>query len=82
MYGKDIGHLNVYTKSKKITIKQWSQDGNQRNAWTFANFTISKTEPFRIIFEGIRGDGSESDIALDDISLTDGSCSGKKRVTT
>ncbi|VDI60591.1 Hypothetical predicted protein [Mytilus galloprovincialis] len=76
MFGKDIGRLNVYTKSKKITRRQWSQYGNQRNAWKFANFTISKTEPFRIIFEGTRGDGSESDIALDDISLIDGSCSG------
>ncbi|XP_052068045.1 MAM and LDL-receptor class A domain-containing protein 1-like [Mytilus californianus] len=75
MYGKDIGTLNVYTESGNITKRQWSRYGNQGNAWNFANFDISETEPFKIIFEGIRGDNFMSDIALDDTLLRRRSCS-------
>ncbi|CAG2236369.1 unnamed protein product [Mytilus edulis] len=76
MYGTDIGTLSVYTESNNTTQMHWSQSGNQGKSWQFASFDISKSEPFRIVFEGIRGDDVRSDISLDDILLLQRSCSG------
>ncbi|CAC5410020.1 unnamed protein product [Mytilus coruscus] len=76
MYGDNMGTLNVYTKSRNITRKHWSQSGNQGNSWNFANFDIASSEPYTIIFEGISGEHFESDIALDDIIVLQRSCSG------
>ncbi|CAC5393954.1 unnamed protein product [Mytilus coruscus] len=76
MFGESIGTLSVYTESGNTSQMHWSQSGNKENSWKFANFTIFKSEPYKIVFEGERGDGYESDIALDDISLLERSCSG------
>lgn len=78
MYGDNIGTLNVYTESGNTTEIQWSQSGDQGNSWKFAYFDISIAEPYRIVFEGIRGDNHHSDISLDDILQLQRSCSGKK----
>lgn len=77
MYGKDMGTLNVYIQSGNTTIKYWSHSGDQGDNWKFVNFNILSLDPYRIIFEGIRGDYFTSDIALDDIVLLQSSCSGK-----
>ncbi|VDI23995.1 Hypothetical predicted protein, partial [Mytilus galloprovincialis] len=76
MYGSGMGTLNVYTESKNITKRRWSQTGNQKNLWKFVNLDISNSEPYRIIFEGVRGNSHKSDIALDDILLLQHKCSG------
>ncbi|CAC5403046.1 unnamed protein product [Mytilus coruscus] len=76
MHGKGIGTLTVYTESRNTSQMHWSQSGNKGNSWKFANFTIFKSEPYKIVFEGDRGDFYESDIALDDILLVERSCSG------
>lgn len=73
----NVGPLNVYTESENTTYIHWSQSGNINDTWTFANVTISRSDPYRIIFEGHSGTGYFSHIALDDISLLRRSCSGK-----
>ncbi|XP_052068042.1 MAM and LDL-receptor class A domain-containing protein 1-like isoform X2 [Mytilus californianus] len=75
MNREEIGTLSVYTESRNTTQMHWSQSG-KNSTWIFANFTISKSEPYRIIFEGVRGNGYFGGIALDDISLLESSCSG------
>ncbi|CAC5399333.1 unnamed protein product [Mytilus coruscus] len=75
MNREEIGTLSVYTESRNTIQMHWSQSG-KKSTWTFANFTISKSEPFRIIFEGVRGIGFWGGIGLDDISLIESSCSG------
>ncbi|VDI26143.1 Hypothetical predicted protein [Mytilus galloprovincialis] len=72
----DSGPLRVYTESGNTTHSHWSHSGNFKDAWKYANFTISKSEPYRIIFKGDSGTGYLSHIALDDISLHERSCSG------
>ncbi|CAC5389543.1 unnamed protein product [Mytilus coruscus] len=81
MYEESAGTLNVYIESGNITKKHWSQSATLANSWKFANLDISKAKPYRIIFEGIRGDGYWSEIALDDILLLQRSCSDKRQPT-
>lgn len=73
----DIGPLSVYTESENNTVMHWSQSGNDKDSWNFANITISRSIPYRIIFEGASGNGYWSHIAIDDISLQELSYSGK-----
>ncbi|KAK7478849.1 hypothetical protein BaRGS_00029948, partial [Batillaria attramentaria] len=69
MYGSSMGTLNVYfapdgDMNNKVMI--WSMTGNQGQGWYEAN----------IVFEGIRGNGYRSDIAVDDVSYVYGACPG------
>ncbi|CAG2190856.1 unnamed protein product [Mytilus edulis] len=76
MYRLSPDTLRVYTESGNSTKMHWSQNGNSLNHWNLASFTISESDPYRIIFEGVRGPGYWSVIALDDISLHERPCSG------
>lgn len=71
-----MGTLNVYLDSEEILTNAWSMSGNHKKRWWYTSFDISRSKPYRIIFEGIRGNTSKSDIALDDILLLPGSCGG------
>ncbi|VDI29786.1 Hypothetical predicted protein, partial [Mytilus galloprovincialis] len=73
---ENVGPLSVYIESGNTTHIHWSQFGNFQHTWKYVNFTISKSEPYRIIFKGVHGSGYWSRIALDDISLHERSCSG------
>lgn len=77
MYGKGSETLNVYIQSGNTTTQYWSESGVEERKWKFVHFDILSLEPYRIIFEGIRGDKYWSNIALDDIFLHQSSCSGK-----
>ncbi|CAG2190855.1 unnamed protein product [Mytilus edulis] len=68
--------LRVYIQSRNTTQLRWSQNETTSRQWKFAYLTISESEPYRIIFEGVRRNGFWSVIAIDDISLLDRSCSG------
>ncbi|KAG8449184.1 hypothetical protein GDO86_016021 [Hymenochirus boettgeri] len=77
MYGKHIGALNVFLRLKGQTttdISLWSAKGNKGEQWNQANLNIHPTTSFQLIFEGVRGDGIEGDIAIDDISIVEGEC--------
>ncbi|VDH95571.1 Hypothetical predicted protein [Mytilus galloprovincialis] len=77
MHRQNPDTLRVYTESGNTTELRWSQNGSNLGQWNFASFTIiSKSEAYRIIFEGDRGTGYWSVIALDDILLLERSCSG------
>ncbi|XP_076075807.1 MAM and LDL-receptor class A domain-containing protein 1-like [Mytilus galloprovincialis] len=74
LYGEGMGTLNVYLESEEELTTAWSISGNRNKEWWFTSFDISRSKPYRIMFEGIRGNTSKSDIALDDIILLPGSC--------
>ncbi|KAM7427033.1 hypothetical protein ABFA07_021757 [Porites harrisoni] len=73
MYGSDIGSLKVSFNGKDV----FSRSGNKGNTWLKASVSISSIAgSHQIIFEGVRGKSFEGDIAIDDFSLTSGSCAG------
>lgn len=75
-YESDMGTLRVYKDIIQTDRIVWEVSGNQRYKWIKAAIDIHQGD-FKIIFEGIRGSSEKSDIAIDDISLTKGTCSGK-----
>ncbi|XP_072533517.1 MAM domain-containing glycosylphosphatidylinositol anchor protein 1 isoform X1 [Salminus brasiliensis] len=77
MNGKHIGTLNVLLRVKSIATVDsvvWTRSGHQGPSWQKANVIMYPSGPFQVVFEGIRGDGFEGDIAIDDVSVTKGKC--------
>ncbi|KAI5108504.1 MAM domain-containing glycosylphosphatidylinositol anchor protein 1 [Silurus meridionalis] len=81
MNGKHIGTLNVLLRVKGIATVDslvWTLSGYQGPNWRKANVVVYPSGPFQVVFEGIRGDGFEGDIAIDDVSVTKGKCKQEK----
>ncbi|XP_052086300.1 MAM and LDL-receptor class A domain-containing protein 1-like [Mytilus californianus] len=75
MYGSTMGILNVYTENAQGTrIQIFTMSGDQGNQWNESAIFIPAMDDLKVIFEGIRGSSSKSDIALDDIKLIPGTC--------
>jgi len=75
MYGANMGHLNLFSMNEKKSLKLiWRKEGQQGNGWFHQALTIKSTEKYQLVFEAIRGNGYQSDIALDDIKIVAGAC--------
>ncbi|XP_034039661.1 zonadhesin-like [Thalassophryne amazonica] len=68
--------LNIYLLQNNTAIKIWSERNNKGPAWLQANIDIRFSGPFQIIVEAIRGSNPQSDVAIDDVSIHFGYCSG------
>ncbi|CAF0847412.1 unnamed protein product, partial [Rotaria sordida] len=74
MKGNTTGNMSVYHRilDKKPT-SLWFMEGDQGDQWINAKIDLPPTnDHYDFIFEGVVGDGFESDIALDDIILRQG----------
>eukprot|EP00105_Crassostrea_gigas_P014799 XP_011431595.1 PREDICTED: MAM and LDL-receptor class A domain-containing protein 1-like [Crassostrea gigas] len=77
MYGKTsgMGKLNVYYTAQNGSIfRIFSRIGNLGDAWRRESMQIPPTRGLQIYFEGIRGIGYRSDVAIDDIIVSEGEC--------
>uniref|UniRef100_A0A7M5U4P5 Uncharacterized protein n=1 Tax=Clytia hemisphaerica TaxID=252671 RepID=A0A7M5U4P5_9CNID len=83
MFGDGAGALRMQTRyrsawsnSRLITSTKWTMEGNQGNEWRHAQVNITSSYDFQLIFQGEIGSGitHTSDIALDDIVVTEGVC--------
>lgn len=84
-FGGDIhmGQLQLIVQTDAGEKLVWSVNENRGNRWVLKYATIISKKPYRIIFQGIRGDGYLSDFGLDDISLENNPCGlGLMRLTT
>ncbi|XP_028409028.1 uncharacterized protein LOC114531613 isoform X2 [Dendronephthya gigantea] len=71
LYGRRMGTLSVYAKTnshKRMLLVEIK--GDIGNEWRSMQVDLEITEVFKIIFEATRGEGYQSDAAIDDISLT------------
>lgn len=80
MSGSDIGTFNVLWKTAAGNGSNaegiiWTLKGNQQNKWLFARVTLPYKKHVMIVFEGIRGNSYQGDIAIDDIQVTKKPCS-------
>ncbi|CAH2256324.1 MAM domain-containing glycosylphosphatidylinositol anchor 1 [Pelobates cultripes] len=85
MYGRHIGTLNLLVRVKNIGVREslvWSLTGERGNKWQRANVPIDPSGPFQVVFEGVRGQGVEGDIAIDDVSVKKGDCPRKEIAPT
>ncbi|KAM7441914.1 hypothetical protein ABFA07_009132 [Porites harrisoni] len=79
MYGNGMGSFRVFiTRGKKG--RRWElfrKVGNRGSNWQYKGVNVKKhkrNRPFKLIFEGTRGDNAQGDIALDDVKLVEGPC--------
>lgn len=76
MYGTSVRTLNVYMKvGGSLSPPVWSRTGTRSNQWYSASVDVQSSTSYQIVFEGVRGTSYRGDIALDDISVSMGSCS-------
>lgn len=81
MYGSNIGTLRVHqlysTQVQQTPI--WSMSGNKGREWRYQAINLTyQNDNYRILFEGVRGDGRKGDIAVDDIHISNTDCKGIK----
>ncbi|XP_038071817.1 MAM and LDL-receptor class A domain-containing protein 1-like [Patiria miniata] len=77
MYGHNVGTLNVYTETNGVLgSARWSQSGyTKESKWYEASISIDPGSEFKLVFISENAVGSQGNIAIDDISLSDGVCS-------
>ncbi|CAH1155518.1 unnamed protein product [Phaedon cochleariae] len=88
MFGSTIGSLRVYLRkaSEKWNFNPkaviFSKSGNQGDKWYRGYERLGKIDDdFQIIFEGVRGHGYVSDIAIDDIKIIN-NCKAEESITS
>ncbi|CAG2236370.1 unnamed protein product [Mytilus edulis] len=74
MYGKHINTLIVFQLNDNRTVELWNESAYQGNKWYFQSLSLNDTGPYHIMFKAIRGNGNKSEIAIDDISITNTDC--------
>ncbi|XP_022097777.1 MAM and LDL-receptor class A domain-containing protein 2-like [Acanthaster planci] len=81
MYGLNIGDLVMYQVkdlggSRTATVL-WTLIGQQSTSeldWRYGQFPVTSDEDYQILIEGIIGADYTGDIAVDDILITNGTC--------
>lgn len=72
MFGSNMGTLTLEASTDGTTWQSvWSQTGDQGNEWRVASVNIAayKSSSTKLRFVGATGDGSNSDIAIDAITV-------------
>mgnify|MGYP002804516787 CR=1 FL=1 len=55
-----------------LGLPVWSRSGNRSDKWYHAQVVGSnQTWSYKFVIEGVRGNGPEGDIAIDDLFVTD-----------
>ncbi|CAH1790069.1 unnamed protein product [Owenia fusiformis] len=71
MWGKHIGALRVYTLKDGNAEELWNKTGDQGNRWYRALVNLPRGT-YRLVFEGVRGNGFYGDVAIDELSVRRG----------
>ncbi|XP_003410227.1 enteropeptidase [Loxodonta africana] len=74
MYGEKVYKLTINISTDQNMEKTiFQKEGNYGENWNYGQVTLNETVEFKVAFDGFKN-GLLSDIALDDISLTNGIC--------
>ncbi|CAC5358612.1 unnamed protein product [Mytilus coruscus] len=74
MNGEQINTLKVFQLNNESTIELWNKSANQGNKWYFQSLSLNDIRPYQIKFKATRGNGSKSEVAIDDIFITNADC--------
>ncbi|XP_077865040.1 MAM and LDL-receptor class A domain-containing protein 2-like [Saccoglossus kowalevskii] len=75
MFGGRVGDLNVYVREANgLESKIWTRTGTQADEWRYGQRDLHITSTYEIIFEATRITHKRSDIAIDDLSVLEGTC--------
>ncbi|CAF0724038.1 unnamed protein product, partial [Brachionus calyciflorus] len=84
MFGMEVNKLNIYIdRFSNLTTNSytrelvWTKYGSSARRWYQAGRTLNYDKPWRLVFEGVSGDGNLGSIAIDDILSFNGECSSK-----
>ncbi|KAK3087811.1 hypothetical protein FSP39_010947 [Pinctada imbricata] len=73
--GSLVGTLNVYTQgTSQNIVTVMTISGNQGANWQKAEISIQRTDGLKVIFETVRINSWQSDIAIDSVMMTPGLC--------
>uniref|UniRef100_A0A3Q2ZN97 Zonadhesin-like n=1 Tax=Hippocampus comes TaxID=109280 RepID=A0A3Q2ZN97_HIPCM len=75
----DTMGLHLYLLQDKKADPVWWKRNDQGNMWHLAEVDLTVKGAFQIIIEGRRGSNERSDVAIDDVTLYSGHCSGLTR---
>ncbi|KAG9273992.1 MAM and LDL-receptor class A domain-containing protein 2-like [Astyanax mexicanus] len=75
MFGATVGSLKLFLQnvSSRKTTLMWQRTGSQENKWQLVQSHVTLQEVHQILIDASIG-GEAGDIAIDDISLTEGAC--------
>ncbi|CAK8690511.1 unnamed protein product [Clavelina lepadiformis] len=80
-FGAGIAFKEMKTSNTTMPTQRyllWRKSGEQRSVrekpWVEAAITFYPFNDFQIVFEGVRGPGFRSDIAIDEVRITEGEC--------
>ncbi|XP_030350861.1 zonadhesin-like [Strigops habroptila] len=77
MYGAaEAMALRVYVVHNETSTLEWKEAGNQGDRWNLGEITVHSKGNMQIVLEGMIGEDFRSDIALDDLSIEKGYCTG------
>ncbi|XP_071489606.1 MAM and LDL-receptor class A domain-containing protein 1-like [Diadema antillarum] len=80
MLGRGIGNLTMGIKyigaEPHKPILSWTKNGQQGADWKHASVSVSADTQFTVVFEAIVGPQVDHRIALDDVTISRGHCSG------
>ncbi|XP_059711973.1 IgGFc-binding protein-like [Haemorhous mexicanus] len=77
MYGAaEAMALRVYVVHNETSTLEWKDAGNKGDRWNLGEVTVHSRGNMQIVLEGMIGEDIRSDIALDDLSIVKGQCTG------
>ena len=83
MFGANVGSLIISVRYADPSIKSTALSlvisGNQGEQWVRAIYPYSDQRPFQFIIEGQVGNGPQNDIAIDEISFSEGCVSSNQK---
>ncbi|XP_074009677.1 IgGFc-binding protein [Numenius arquata] len=83
MYGvAEAMALRVYVVHDETSTLEWKDAGNKGDQWNLGEATVHSRGNMQIVLEGMIGEDFRSDIALDDLSIEKGYCTGDVISTT
>ncbi|KAK3733284.1 hypothetical protein QZH41_011133 [Actinostola sp. cb2023] len=77
MNGQQMGSLIVSVKHNQDSRVVWDTTGDHGKFWMKESIDVDGGQLYEVVFEGIVGESFTSDIAIDEISLTNGRCPPK-----